>query len=868
MAERDGVGGHTGGGAADGRNAALAAGLLAIGVVAAGLTAPDSSSGRALGSIFLVAALPCLGVAAWLRGRVEVGPRRVLFLGLALAAALASAAQAHNTLRYALTGWEPVFPSPGLLIFLLGGHPVLILTLVGALVWRRGSMRADALLDLLLTTAAAAVVGVQLVGSAPWPTDGLGEPAHALIVLWRALPVAELCLAIALVVARGRMLGTRTSVALVLAMLTFALANVLHGMLALVDQTAAVTSTDVVWALNILCLAVAVSGPPGPGDEGVLATGSGSVASHPDATLRAGFVVVGVVICAQATLMLGFRQEQRVALAVAITVFSLLLAVRGARELLRARRRTSALAGNVFAERARARELESRAAVASAEAMESLRQAEWRFHTLFRSAPDAVLTLLDGGRIQEANDYAADLFGQEPSALSGRLLEELVVPDDREVLRGALASGIQGEPTRVDVHVPRGGSVRRLEIALRQLEDADPAVMLLIGRDVTAEVEMQARLVETERLAAVGELVAGVAHEVNNPLGSISAFAQLLLRDEGLTGDQRESLEIIYGETIRATQVVRDLLAFARRSAPRREAVELAQVVERALRLRGYQLASHDVRVVVEIPDELPPVVGDARQLQQVVLNLATNALQAMHGGGELRVVASAGAGLVTLSISDTGSGIPEHVRAHIFEPFFTTKEEGEGTGLGLSVSYGIIAAHGGTLALAASSSAGTTFVVTLPAETDGATGVESDVVVESAPSRSPLRGLRLLFVDDEMTLRQGMEAFGRLRGISVVTAADGRQALALLERASFDAVVCDLRMPAMDGIAFHEALGARRPGLAARTVFVTGDMVGGMRTWGRNARPITLTKPFTFDQVEDAVCAVLRGVPVVSLRG
>lgn len=851
-----------------GMRAALLAILLSAAVLVAGFVAPDTPPARALGSVLLLAALPCMAVAAWRRGRREHGPRRILFLGMALSAACSAAAQAHNTLRYAIPNLEPVFPSPGLLVFMLGSHPILVLTLVAALVWRPGSLRTDTLLDASLLTAAAAVVGVQLVGVVPWPVGQFEEPARTILLLWRAIPVAELCLAMALVVARGRMLGARTSVALLLAMLSFAVGNLLHGMLALVDQGAAVTATDMFWALNVLCVSLAVIGDGPPMDEGqVWPEQEASLASRPDATLRAGFVVAGVVICIQGTLMLGFVDVQRAPLAVSIVAFNLLLAVRGARDMLRARRRTFALTGNIVAERARSREVESRAALAAAEATENVRRAEWRFRTLFRSAPDAVITLLAGGRIQEANDYAADLFGEAPAALTDRLLEDFVVPDDRGVLHDALRAGFAGDPTRVDVHIPRCGTVRRLEIALRQLPDTEPPAVLLIGRDVTTEVEMQARLVETERLAAVGELVAGVAHEVNNPLGSISAFAQLLLRDEDLTADQRESLEIIYGETLRATQVVRDLLAFARRSAPRRGAVELSQVVERALRLRGYQLASHGVTTHVDIPDDLPEVMGDARQLQQVVLNLVTNALQAMPGGGELRVTASTDSCTVSLAIADSGGGIPESVRPHIFEPFFTTKEEGEGTGLGLSVSYGIIAAHGGTLSLAATSPRGTTFVVALPADVPESAEAESGVVVESPVARSPLQGLRLLFVDDEASLRQGMEAFGRLRGISVVTAANGRQALTLLERASFDAVVCDVRMPVMDGMAFHEALRARRPALASRTVFVTGDMVGGMRTWKHGARPITLTKPFTFDQIEDAVWAVLRGVPVTPAR-
>jgi len=504
-------------------------------------------------------------------------------------------------------------------------------------------------------------------------------------------------------------------------------------------------------------------------------------------------------------------------------------------------------------------------ALANAELFQTMKQAEWRFRTLFRAAPDAVLTVLHPtGRIREANDAVREVFGLEPHQIIGKRLLELLLPVDRLTLENALTAAFDGTPARVEVQVTLpGGNTRVVALAASRLPEADPPSVLLIGRDMTQERELRLRLMESDRLAAVGELVAGVAHEVNNPLSSISAFAQLLLRETTLTPSQRESIDVIRTETTRASQVVKDLLAFARRSEPRREPLDVNGVVSRTIRMRQYQFAEAGVRVETELEDELPSVMGDARQLQQVCLNLLTNAVQAMTGGGELRVRTSTVDGAVRLDVSDSGTGIPATVRAHIFEPFFTTKSEGEGTGLGLSVSYGIVTAHGGTIEVVETGSTGTVFRVTLPSVSSPPN--DADAANEVAPFtlRSPLAGIRLLFVDDEPALRSGMEAFGAMRGFSVVVASDGAAALEAARTSGVDAVVCDLRMPGMDGYAFHEQLRNERPGLAARTVFITGDVVTPLSR-GSVARQPVLTKPFSFDKIEEALIAVMRGTPYV----
>lgn len=431
----------------------------------------------------------------------------------------------------------------------------------------------------------------------------------------------------------------------------------------------------------------------------------------------------------------------------------------------------------------------------------------------------------------------------------------------------ALAAGVAVFVALLALRVSRSLAVQeRQAVRLAQSIEAE--------RALTSTLERHARLMETERLAAVGELVAGVAHEVNNPLSSISAFAQLLLRDDTLSEEQRESVNVMRSETMRASQVVQDLLAFARRSEPQREPLDLNQVVERTIRLRNYQLTTANVEAAVTLGGDVPAVTGDARQLQQVVLNLVTNAIQAMAplGGGTLSVSTRVDGPEVVLEVADTGPGIPVESRARVFEPFYTTKHEGEGTGLGLSVSYGIVVSHGGTIAVTDGDGhppangcrhgPGARFVVRLQAS---AAPVEPHVSAElpAFTARSPLMGLRILFVDDEASLRQGFTAFARLRGFTVLAAEDGRSALDLLNGTSVDAVVTDLRMPVMDGAALYAALKTDRPGLAARTVFITGDVIGlGRFPIGAvgAARQPTLTKPFSFERLEETIVAVVRG--------
>ena len=293
-------------------------------------------------------------------------------------------------------------------------------------------------------------------------------------------------------------------------------------------------------------------------------------------------------------------------------------------------------------------------------------------------------------------------------ALSGA--QPLHVPMDM-----LAAAAILGFVSALDVR----RSAPSLELKVAERTAALSGAVEELKGVLTEERAMRAQIIERERLASIGSIVGGVAHEINNPLSSISAFAQLLLSEEGFNAQQRDSLEAIYAEATRAANVIKDLRAFARRSASETRAVDLNEIISRTVRLRSYQVDSEDVRVETKVDPDLPMVTGDPQQLQQVVVNLLSNSVASMKDGGRLlietRAERTTESKRVLVEFTDTGPGIPEELREHMFDPF-GSHALGEGVGVGLSVSYGIVAAHGGSLRLVDGSPGATKFVVELPA--------------------------------------------------------------------------------------------------------------------------------------------------------
>jgi len=364
------------------------------------------------------------------------------------------------------------------------------------------------------------------------------------------------------------------------------------------------------------------------------------------------------------------------------------------------------------------------------------------------------------------------------------------------------------------------------------------------------------RLMQSEKVAAMGSLLAGVAHELNNPLTVLSGQAQLLI---GL-GDPvfgRRAVTIQRAAD-RCVRIVRNFLALARQQPPERSTVALKQVVDGALELVAYELRTDGVEVTVEVPEGLPLLWADAHQLHQVLVNMLVNAQHAMRRQTQPRRLAvrvRPGGGRVRVEIADTGRGIPPEVLARIFEPFFTTKPTGEGTGLGLSLCRSIVEDHGGTITVESLPGRGTTFGIELPVTP----APEAASRAAAAAATPPAPPSRILVVDDEAGVAEVVaEAIAR-DGHHADIASDGAMALDMLEREAYDAVVSDTKMPVMDGEGFYGELMQRFPALRRRFMFLTGDVLSReKRTFLEGTGAPVLSKPCDLDEVRRVLNGVL----------
>jgi two-component system, cell cycle sensor histidine kinase and response regulator CckA len=451
---------------------------------------------------------------------------------------------------------------------------------------------------------------------------------------------------------------------------------------------------------------------------------------------------------------------------------------------------------------------------------EQLRGSEERFRAVVEGSTDLIAILDDNLRVTYASASHGRVLGYRTSERQTIDPWSLVHPDDIEYAReqfatiGRRRSVRMSRPIRIRT---KRGEWRSFVITLTDLRRYHAVRGIVVNaRDITKELELESQLRQSQKLEALGQLAGGVAHDFNNVLAAINGFAQLLHEDLAADDSRRHDVDEIVKAAERATRITRQLLAFSRHQVPTATRLNLVEVVHELSRmLRAVLPATIALRVSPEPGGPLIEVLADRSQLEQVVMNLAVNARDAMPTGGTLSVDVRTGttpetAHTAVLEVRDTGIGMTPEVQTHVFEPFFTTKEPGRGTGLGLATVYGIVRQHSGSIEITSVVGEGTTVTVRLPMAAPGA----APVVDEKGSVELDHRG-RVLVVEDEMQVREVAARFLRRAGYEVLTASDARTALELLNSAgSFDLVLTDSAMPGMRGEDLAIEISRVQPGL------------------------------------------------------
>jgi len=481
-------------------------------------------------------------------------------------------------------------------------------------------------------------------------------------------------------------------------------------------------------------------------------------------------------------------------------------------------------------------------ALENARLVELLSSAKREWEKTVDAISQAICIVDAHGTVRRANRVFAELIQMPVTAIPGRPWLGLLPPAWSDPVARAIA-----EPSATSVEIRAGERA----LLLTTIPMAEPGSAVLVFEDQTDRRRLQEQLIQSEKMSAIGQLIAGVAHDLNNPLASVVGFSDFLA-EAGVPASLEEPLQVIRQEAERAATIVKNLLSFARTQEGERVRQPIQPLLDSTLVLLRNQLMTHKVEATLDVEPGLPEVEVDANQIKQVFGNLINNACQSIASdapSGRIWINAKRAQDVIAVSVTDSGPGIPEDVAARVFEPFFTTKPEGEGTGLGLSICQGILKEHGGRISLETRPGSGATFTVELPV------GVPA-VRAEPAPApRGEAKPLHILVVDDEPHILHYMRATLESWGHTVEVASDGAYALERALAGPFDVIICDLRMPHLSGRDMYMKLVRQDPRVAERIIFATGDTVRGdtLQFLDGLGRPY-LHKPFTLAELRAAL--------------
>jgi PAS domain S-box-containing protein len=497
---------------------------------------------------------------------------------------------------------------------------------------------------------------------------------------------------------------------------------------------------------------------------------------------------------------------------------------------------------------------------------EALKQSEEKYRTILQEMDEGYYEVDLAGSYTFVNDVICNRLGYSREELMGMNYKVYTSKEDvKSVYKVYNEVYRTGMPRRWYPMVNIGKDRTKIFVENSILSIRNPEGRIAgfrgISRDVTERKRMEEERQQLERkaqfasrLASVGEMASGIAHEINNPLTGVIGYAQLLLQED-LPDNVRKDLETINDGAKRVANVIQRLLAFARQSEPQRTYVNINDVVATTLELRGYHLQTSNIEVTMELAPDLPLTVADAGQLQQVFLNLIVNAeteMKLARGSGKLIVKTQQVDDVVRVSFRDDGPGIAEENLEKIFEPFFTTRQVGQGTGLGLSVCYGIVSQHGGRIYAESQHGKGAIFVVELPMLTEDK---QMELPEPEVAEQRKSSGVRILVVDDERVVREFISKALTEEGHQVETVDNAEDALKMVKNKNYRIILLDVKMPGMSGIELYKRFQKMDPALARRVVFVTGDVMGA-RTLAflAKAKSPYITKPFDGKQLNIVV--------------
>jgi len=486
---------------------------------------------------------------------------------------------------------------------------------------------------------------------------------------------------------------------------------------------------------------------------------------------------------------------------------------------------------------------------------------------LVANFPDLIAVFDRDGRFTYVSQSVKDVLGGSPDEYLGHTFASRASHDDEQKLAEMFQNVISANYSSAHVEVRvrhRDGSWKTLRASAGPLYDESGKITGVVAsaRDVTESKLIEERLAQKEKFAAMGQMMAGAAHELNNPLTAILGVGELL-HERAADETSKRQLDLVMQQARRAAAIVQNLLAFSRPSPQARSPIPLAGIVQHAIQLAQPALSQKNIAVTFEAPGTLPPVLGDSKLLTQVFLNILINAEQSISAsgrGGHLKVALAAVHDRVAVTIADNGPGISAENIGKIFDPFFTTKRPGGGSGLGLTIALAVIKEHNGAIDVESSPGAGAAFCVSLPVAGKKASDFSRNPGEQSEPVGNFLAGRTALVVDDEESIREILQEGLAARGMQVDAASTAEEALTLLASRTFDVVLCDFNLPKLSGEQFFNQLSKGQDRALPRFVFITGELVDSERIAKVGAQGASiLQKPFRVPTVAKLLANLLE---------